>query len=137
MWPKLSGCFSLGPWSSSSRAGKWGIFESPPSFRHGVPRSHTPATFQTSSYLRVWWIARIGLYLGSSTSFSSSSNSTPTSCLLHTLFTAAPTGRPVSSKATLEVGNGFEYGILNHLEGSHPWFHTYNGRVKLIQIHEH
>ena len=26
MWAKRSGCLSLGPWSLSPRAGKWGIF---------------------------------------------------------------------------------------------------------------
>ena len=36
MLMKLSGCLSLGNRSSNPRAGKWGIFRSISSFRHGV-----------------------------------------------------------------------------------------------------
>ena len=35
-WMKRSGCLSLGPWSLSPRAGKWGIFGAIEMFRHGV-----------------------------------------------------------------------------------------------------
>ena len=35
-WMKLSGCLSLGPWSLSPRAGRWGIFGAIEMFRHDV-----------------------------------------------------------------------------------------------------